>query len=456
MKTVAITAFHSFISKNILNVGVLAEILKEPGVRVVIFVPKIKEEFFANAYNDDRVKVIGVDMVPILAQLSVKRFSRLAYLLMNSHYLWYKKVERRMANKNKVLAWLKYWGEVLFTKLFANRKLTTVILRKQYHKRVVVPEIGELLRKESPDVLFSTDIFDEDDVIFMSEARRLGIKVVGMVRSWDNCYSKGIARILPDIALVNNETLKDELVTMHLMHVNKIKMVGLPQFDYSLRREKMPRAEFLQSIGAPEDTKLIVFSPAGAILSDTDWQLCQIIAEAINEGEIKYPVHVLVRNHPNHPADLSRAKLGEHFTIENPGTAFGSKNPKDSELSLKESDHLSNTVYHADLVMYVATTLGIDALVFNKPQIIINFDGYEKKPYTLSVKRFHNEDHMKKMINCGGVKLVKNKEELVHQINAYLENPTLDQEGRDKMFAQQLWKLDGNSPKRIAEAIFSL
>ena len=135
--------------------------------------------------------------------------------------------------------------------------------------------------------------------------------------------------------------------------------------------------------------------------------------------------------------------------------AFGSKNPKDLELSLKESDHLSNTVYHANLVIYVATTLGIDALVFNKPQIIVNFDGYENKPYTLSVKRFHNEDHMKKMIACGGVKLVKNREELINQVNNYLEHPALDQEGRDKMFTQQLWKLDGNSPQRIARAVSS-
>jgi CDP-glycerol glycerophosphotransferase (TagB/SpsB family) len=113
-------------------------------------------------------------------------------------------------------------------------------------------------------------------------------------------------------------------------------------------------------------------------------------------------------------------------------------------------------LYNSDLVIYVATTLGIDALVFNKPQIIIDFDGFENKKYTDSVKRYHDEDHMKKMLALGGVRVVKDQEELISAINDYLEDPSIDNDGRQKMTRQQLYISDGKSGKRVGEFILEL
>ncbi len=61
-----------------------------------------------------------------------------------------------------------------------------------------------------------------------------------------------------------------------------------------------------------------------------------------------------------------------------PGTAFSAANLKLSKLTFADVDHLANSLFHADLVMYVATTLGVDSLTFDKPQVVVNFDGYKK------------------------------------------------------------------------------
>jgi hypothetical protein len=110
-------------------------------------------------------------------------------------------------------------------------------------------------------------------------------------------------------------------------------------------------------------------------------------------------------------------------------------------------------LYHSDVVIYTATTLGIDSSVFDKPQIIINFDGYKNKPYEQSVKRYYNEDHMKKMIACGGVSMAGSPQELVAEINRYLEDSTYRAEGREKMRKQQIYFMDGKSNERLAQKV---
>ena len=304
-------------------------------------------------------------------------------------------------------------------------------------------------------MVFSTDIFGEVDILIAAETKRRGLPLIGMVRSWDNCNSKGILRVLPDEMIVNNNTLKEEAVTIHKMNAGEIFVGGMPQFDDFVRNNRTPKDDFFNSVGLDPSKKLVVFAPAGAILSDTDWQIGEILSQAIVDKKFIEPIQILIRNHPNHPADFSKLFGSNNFVIENPGRVFND-NPKDTEITKNDSIHLADTLFYADMVIYIATTLGLDSLAFNKPQIIIDFDGKENKDYYNSVRRYHDEDHMRKMISCGGVKVVSSKEELIKSINEYLKNPYLDQEGRDKMVTQQLHKLDGQSGKRIGNFVVDI
>ena len=194
---------------------------------------------------------------------------------------------------------------------------------------------------------------------------------------------------------------------------------------------------------------------AGAVLSNTDWQLCQILKEALENGSLPENVQFLVRNHPQHPADLSKFAGDPSFIIDNPGHMTKAGDRKNIEFRPQDSEHLRNSIYYSDIVMYVATSLGLDSSVFNKPQIMVSFDGFEKKPYIRSVKRYNREDCLYNLVRCGGTKVVKSKEEWIMAINAYLKNPTLDQSGRDEIVKQHLYKIDGKAGERIANILLS-
>lgn len=450
-KTLLITAFHSFITKNILNTKVFSTLVSLDDWQIALVVPKSKISFFEEVYGCFNVMVKGVDTESLNHDWSVRFFSRLFFSIQDSHYLHYKKRERL----DKRLTWIgqiNYLREIVFTKFLSRLVLAHPFWRKCFLLVVKPKEISALFDEVKPDVVFSTDIFDETDVLFEAESRRRGVPLIAMVRSWDNCYSKGVLRVIPDEIIVNNDVLKEEIVAMHQADPKHVFVGGLPQFDHFINEPRTDREKFFSKTGLNLNKKVVLFAPAGAILSDTDWQICEILDRAIKEGEIKKPSQVLIRNHPGHPADLSKVRGSENFIIETPGKVFDN-NPKKTEITKDDSQHLADSVYYADVVVYIATTLGLDSLVFDKPQIIIDFDGWERRDYWHSVKRYHDEDHMKKMIACGGVRIASSPKELIKYINDYLNNPSLDQEGRDRAKIQQLYKLDGKSGERIGNFI---
>jgi CDP-glycerol glycerophosphotransferase (TagB/SpsB family) len=277
-----------------------------------------------------------------------------------------------------------------------------------------------------------------------------------MVRSWDNTTTKGILRIIPEKIIVNSPLMKEELIKFHDCQSENVFVAGLPQFDSWLAGPKMAREKFFKQVGANPTKRLILFAPAGAILSDTDWQICQILKEAIQNGQLPSNIQFLVRNHPHHPADLSKFNDDPSFIIENPGEKSGVKNDRTgADLSPDDNAHLMHSIYFSDLVMYIATSLSLDATVFDKPQIVISFDGWERRPYIRSVRRYHEEDNMRSLIALGGTKVAKSKEELITAINQYLKNPGLDRDGRQKIVKRQMYKIDGLAGRRIGEFVWN-
>jgi len=62
-------------------------------------------------------------------------------------------------------------------------------------------------------------------------------------------------------------------------------------------------------------------------------------------------------------------------------------------------------------------------------------------------------DHYKAIEASGGVKLVGSMDEMISAINAYLKNPKLDAEGRERLRQEQIVFMDGKAGHRIADFI---
>ena len=69
------------------------------------------------------------------------------------------------------------------------------------------------------------------------------------------------------------------------------------------------------------------------------------------------------------------------------------------------------------------------------------------------MRRYHDEEHMKKLIATGGVRLANTPSELISHIATYLGNAKIDHEGRERIRKEQLAFTDGHSGERLGKFI---
>lgn len=448
-KTLFITALTPFVTRNILLTEVFGNLKKNNGLRIVIFCPDFKADYFKKNFASDQVIVEAIR--PQASSFQDAVFKYFGGSLLNNRSRYIHQRRELLRDKNYLRFFISRFFSVVSFFLSVKR-----LVRFLDKKTISGEKFQKYFDQYEPALVFCPDVFHDDDVHCMAEAQKRGIKTIGMVRSWDNITNKGLFRVKPDLLLVNNEIIKDEAVKYEDMDSNKITIVGMPQFDYYFKESRTPRENFFRKINLDPKKRLIMFSPHGIRFHDTDWQIMQILKDARINGEIPENVQILVRFPPIDDVPLGDFSPDDHFFIDRPAKSFEGGLHRDQELDKAAMVHLADSVYYSELIVTYNSSLIIDAAVFNKPSIGIAFDGWEKKPDIYqSVSRFMEYDHTQHLLKTGGLWVVKSREELIKAVNTYLRDPNYNLIGRKTIAETQSWKLDGNSGRRIAEAIIS-
>lgn len=449
--TVFLTNFHPFVSRNILNSGALDSFSKNS--KVILFVFKDKESYFKDIYQKENVIVEGIDLSREIKSRRNKFFIRISEWLLDTNFM---KVHK-MDVLDKVSNRFNYYFSLIFTKVF-----TPIVPFKKFIRwldyQLNNPKPSQsYFDKYKPDLVFATDAFNDADLFLLKNARHLGIKNIAMLRSWDNTTSRGYLRFVPNKLIVHNEIMKKEMIKHHNVPKDIINLSGIPQFEKYLGMKPTPRGEFYKKIEADPSKRLILFAPAGHHFIDTDWQICQILKDLQNEKKIPQDIQFLVRIHPFLWVDLSRFEPGHNFIIDSPGPA-SSESPsgkKEGELDKTFFQHIYNSLYYSSLIINSMSSIIIDSMVFDKPLITINFDGWERPeavPFLRSLpRRWRREDNQISWMSFGSTALVSDKEELTLWINRYLENPGIHSRERKAFKEAYCWRYDGMASERIAE-----
>ena len=451
--TIGICLFHLLASRNIMTSDIFLLLRDASGIRLVLFVPSYKKDFFDRIYGSENVVIEGIDE-QIIDTFAFKFFKWLSFCLIPTYTVYLRHRERLHRNPS-FRGYVKYALSRMISRLCARSRIVHTVTRACDEWFSSYSNLFPYLDRHQLDLLFVTDVFSEIEPIFLQAARKRGIRTVGMVRSWDNTTTKGLLRAIPDSMIVNNAIIAHEAAQFHDVPPKSISVVGLPQFDMACRNFNDNRALFCRELGIDSAKDIIFFGPAGIFLSATDWQLCELLKRAVQDGTLPPSVHFIVSKHPGDPPILNRFVPDEHFTIISIGTPF-SVGPKVSEMTALDQRFLVRCLFHSAIIMCVNSTLGMDSLPFDKPQIMVEFDGWEQKPYIESVARYHDEDHMRKYLKTGAVRVVRTPDEWFYSIKEYLHNPALDREKRARAAREQLFNLDGQSGQRIAHHLLAV
>ncbi len=442
MKTILISSFHSLISRNILNAGVLPLLLRE-GIRVVLLVPQSKIEYFQKSFDYEGVEVVGIN-VPEKPFEGPLFFLSLSLVGVNNQLVWEWKTRG---------SYLKYYIanslNILFRHFFVFHRFLRFFAKFYLRNNIFEPTFSQY----QPDLVCATDIFGREDRSLLIEAKRRKIKTVGLVRSWDNATTKGVLLSEPDFIVTPNGVLRDELISIHQVQPGKIKVAGIPHYDQILSGCSVSREDFFAEMGLDIKKKTILFAPGGKILYKHDKEILADLEEYLTNRDFCYPVQFLVRLPPGDRVDISGVVNNHNFIIDDPGTDANNRK-KEREMTEKDNQRLNCSLYYSDIVLTLISTMVIDGVSFNKPVVVWGFE--PAVGLSDPIKKFTKYAHFKKLIETGLVTVAYSREEFLKQINAFLENPDVNKDDRQKILDAYTYKLDGHSAERVSQIILNL
>lgn len=451
-KTIFITIFDGAIAMNVLRTNAFEILRRQDGLRIVLLIGYFRQvDYYRKLFEDlPKVVVEGIER-PGLNALKYA-FLRLFNHAFASETIKIGQVSELLKSKNL----LKFIVFRLVTTFMSNKPGRS-LLRKL--DAIIFPGTGYqyLFDEYKPALLFAANILALEDVELIRCAKRNKVKAIGMVKSWDNLSSKGIIRNVElEKLIVQNERVKGEAVGFHDLAPEKIYISGVPQWDiYFDKSILLPREDFFKKIGADPQKKLLFFCSAGDEFSPDDGEVLEILDKAIDEGKINYPAQILVRPHPKYVGIDEKAKECAHAILDRPGK-YPTKYLATWDFEKDDILHLANCLHHCNLIINMASTTTIEASIYDKPIINIAFDGFKKKNFYQSVRRFYSFTHFQNILMARGTKVVKNPDEFISAVNLYLSNPKLDEGGRKRIAKDQCYKLDGGAGTRIAQLILNL
>ncbi len=312
------------------------------------------------------------------------------------------------------------------------------------------------LRTHRPEVLLTTGPFQFEQPGIVAAAKILGIPVLAFIPSWDNLSTKNRMVFKYDGYLVWSEQAREEIHHFYPQSRDvPVYVVGAPQFDiFFQERFSLSRAAFCSQVGLRPDRQIIVYA-LGSPNFLREHHGAVDLARRIARGELGDDVQMIVRPHPIHDnaelAGLFRQyapRVILQHTAE-PGVALTARSQGESQIV-----EWVNTFRHADVVVNLSSTVTVDAAIFDRPIVNLDYDPEPGHPNQALVKDVnHLWTHFKPVAESGGVWLVNNPEEMVDAIKTYLAHPELHREKRRWIADHVCGHLDGRCGYRMANAV---
>lgn len=454
-KTILIPVYNGFVSKNFFPTNIYKELIRDPRIRLVIVIPSSKLEFYRNRFQ---ALNLTFEVLDGIGENWLGEFlSSFAFNLLRTRTIWFRQRERYLKFGNFPKFMLQRAVNFIFGPFLFSRKVV------RWLDRFVPSDDGVLaiIKKYKPDLLLAPDVAFGIDRVFLRACKRSGISVIGMVRSWDNLTSKGTIQLLPDKLILYTDRMRKQAIQYTGISNDDIIVTGPPGYDEFFRPRPCTRDEFCRAMQIDPKRRIVLFAPFYDRFTGSAIIMLNTLLEAIDDGRLPNDLHILVRYRPATPEiPVEQIRTSDHVSFSQPCQYFFpiqtqiAMSRKDWEFDEADLQLMINSLYFSEMMINTFSTLTIDAVVFDKPMIGIRYDADPATPPIHSVKYVPDRhDHYRELEDTKGVKLVYNNNELIDSINAYLKNPALDREGRERMRNEQIQFYDGMCGKRIAEYV---
>ena len=447
-KTIFVTLLRGALIRNLLRTGVVRRLL-DADVRVVLLTPNFNDEELFKEFAHPNLIIEPL-------RVSKKRFQRFLEEVMRGavfnrtvHFLYRYSIDGRHHPKRA---------------FYAPRMLLVAPLRFvpgfKYFIRWVDLKINPenehdyLFRKYKPDLVFNSASRGDQGVL--KSAQRFGVLTVDMPKSWDN-LSKNLFNVKADRLIVWSRFMKGQAIRLQGYKAEEIIVTGVPQFDFYARKDGLQsREEFFKKVGIDPRKKTILYTSSGGDVCDEAY-FVELVREFIESGDLP-DTNILVRPHVGYKNDVgrfSRLRGVKGVVIDMTDKQQSDKFKDNWDTSVGHVYHLVNSLYHADVVINVTSTMIFDATACGTPVINLRFDssGSSKRH---SVARYYGIDYVKAVQDSGATLVATNQDEYKDALRLVLAGGKKQTPATQNLIDKFLFKNDGKSAERLADALIKL
>ncbi len=442
MKTLFVTSYHPHISRNIHSTDLFKFLLSDPDMRIVLLVPSYKVDYFRSHFGAPRIIVEGTGLYQSSRTLRGLVFKKLSNFLVNSP-------NPGVKNKYQYYCAGKYFYYALGIAAHALGKSFWIrqIARGLDFRLSPKGFYRDLFDRYNPVAVFLTDVQNENDVSIAHDARALGVKIIGMIRSWDNPTQREL-RIFPDIMLVGSAAIRDEVIQIYHYPAERVFAVGQPHHDRYLAGSSMTREKFFAEWNFDIHKPLALYAPLGDVLirhNDFDQYVMETLAAL--------DANILIRFPPDEDVRFSHFVKPPHMAYDKPGAVFNGREFGDRDIRTEDDERLINELNFADVVISGPTSIPLDAMLFDKPAIMVHF--YPTKRGFCGSAFNYWLAHIKRILATGGIFYAASPEELLAIVRRSFEHPEIG--AKERQFVRSRWfsHADGNAARRAANVILS-
>jgi hypothetical protein len=325
--------------------------------------------------------------------------------------------------------------------------------------RPEVERYREVLRRVRPGVLFCASQRPTTTLPAVLAAKSLGIPTAAFVFSWDHLTTKGRIAAPFDHYLVWSRHMRSELIRYYpQIPRENIHIVGTPQFDpYADPAVLWTREEFCRRAGVDPARKLVCYSGGDLATCPEDPKHLEALMEDIRAGRIQGNPEVLLRPVPvdngERYAEVCRRypevrRLQPRWVHADPG------NWTRVMPSAEDVAFLANLTHHVDVNVNLGSTMTLDFGMHDRPVVNVAFDCAKPPVFGMPVwDYYYNYEHLRPIVELGASRIARTREQLADHVNAYLENPALDRDGRRRLVEMQVGVAPGESSRRIVDVL---
>jgi hypothetical protein len=446
---------HGAAAGNMLRTGVVRRVLEAAGeMRVVVLSPMSADPQFVNELAHPRVA-----FEPLPAHQPRGLEARLVGLMqaayIDSGITESVRIRRIEAQAKGTIRWLR-------TKRLIAQAIAPSLVGKSTRyalidRRVSHPAAEAIFDRYRPALLVTSSpglILSE--VPLLRTAAKRGVWSMAIDPSWDNFTNKLLPVRRVNRLVVWNQLMKEQAIELHGYEPHEIRLAGVPQWDRYFRDGvTISREAFCARIGADPSRALLTLTTTPRELYSHHDHVLRVLLDAIRGRRLQRPAQILVRLHP-------RDDRAHYVQFDNVPGVIIEKPFRDTvraadglavDVTADSQQHLADTLRHSDVIINVASTIAVEAAIFDTPVVNIAFDGETPSEFARSARRYYRFTHYANITRHNAVRVADTPGALIDLVNAYLADPALDAEGRRKVVRDQCEFFDGRSAERVAQAV---